>query len=107
MAETTSSQNAVNTNKQVVLQKALYDNPNIAVPGKGYAEVSVTFSGTPDTQTTVAHNLGRIPTRYIVTLQDRAGNVYVSGGTGATAWDATNIYLKCNVASVVATIRVW
>jgi hypothetical protein len=107
MAESTSSKSSPDMNKQVALQNALYDSPNPAVAGKGYADVQVTFSATPDAQTTLTHNLGWIPTRYMVVSQDRASDVYVSGGTGATAWSTTAIYLKANVASVVAIVRVW
>lgn len=60
------------------------------------ALVSFTSSGTPDAENTVAHGLGKVPTGYIIYEQDKAGSLY----KGSTSWTKTNIYLKCNVASV-------
>lgn len=60
---------------------------------------SYTSNGTPDTEDTLAHTVGSIPLGYIVMNQDKAGSVYGTPVLG-TAWTATNVYLKCNVASV-------
>jgi hypothetical protein len=49
-----------------------------------------------NTEFTVAHGLGRVPMGFIVLLIDKAGIIY----KGATAWTDTDIFLKCNVASV-------
>jgi hypothetical protein len=62
-----------------------------------------TSNGTPDTQDTVAHQLGRTPTGFLVINRDKAGVVY----KGASAWTSSNIYLKCNVASVAVTMLVF
>lgn len=62
-----------------------------------------TSSGTPDAENTVAHALGKVPTGYIVYGIDKAAIVY----TGTTAWTKTNIYLKCNVATVATKIIVF
>lgn len=58
--------------------------------------VTFTSSATPDQENTVAHNLGAIPVGWIIFTQDKAGSLYL----GVTTWDKTNIYVKCNVASV-------
>lgn len=61
-----------------------------------------TSNATPDTEDTVAHGLGATPSGelYIVMSQSKAGSLYKSG----TAWDATNAYFKCDVASVAFKI---
>ena len=56
---------------------------------------TVADTGTADTEFTVAHGLGATPTGYIVVSIDKAGIVY----KGSTAWDATNMYLKCSAAN--------
>lgn len=58
---------------------------------------------TPNTEVAVAHGLGRIPVGYIPVAQNLAGSIY----TGATAWDITNIYFKCSVASVTVTMLIF
>lgn len=65
--------------------------------------ISFTSSGTPDAENTVAHTLGKIPDGYLICSQDKAGSLY----KGASAWTSSNIYLKCNVASVVYTIIIF
>jgi len=67
------------------------------------AFVSFTSNATPDTEDTVAHGLGRVPTGYLVYSRDKAGVLYDSG----TAFTASNIYLKCNVASVAFKLIVF
>lgn len=58
-----------------------------------------TSDGTANTEFTLAHGIGSVPLGYMVVAQDKAGSLYQMHDTG-TAWTATNIYLKCNVASV-------
>lgn len=58
--------------------------------------VNYTSNATPDTEDTLAHTLGKIPTGYIVCGKNKAGIIY----DGSTSWTATNIYLKCDTASV-------
>lgn len=67
--------------------------------------VTVTTDATPDTETAVAHTLGKVPTGYILIGKDLAGDVYTS--TGGTAWTTTNIYVKCTVASVTVKLIVF
>lgn len=64
--------------------------------------VTFTSSATPDAENTVAHNLGLIPQGYIVVGRDKAGILYNS----TTAFTTTNLYLKCNVASVTFSIYI-
>lgn len=65
--------------------------------------VTGTTSATPDSENTIAHTLGKVPIGYIVYSQDKAGSLYL----GTTTWTTTNIYLKCNVASVAYKIIVF
>lgn len=62
-----------------------------------------TTSGTPDAENTIAHDLESVPIGYIVVGQDKAGSLYQKSDTGTT-WTSTNLYLKCDVASVDFTI---
>jgi hypothetical protein len=55
---------------------------------------------TPDTQFSITHNLNIVPSGYIVMSRNKAAIVYDSG----TAWTATQIFLKCNVASTTIKI---
>ncbi len=63
--------------------------------------VSGTSHATPDTEFTVTHNLGQIPVGFLdVGYKDKAGVFY----RGGTTWTTSEIYLKCNVASVAYRI---
>ena len=62
-----------------------------------------TTNATPDTEDTIVHGLGRIPIGYIIVSCNKAAIVY----NGATAWDITNIYLRCNAASTAVTFMVF
>lgn len=57
--------------------------------------VSVTSDGTPGTEFSVLHTLGKVPIGYIVCGQNGAGSVY----DGTTANTATTLYLKSDAAS--------
>lgn len=59
-----------------------------------------TTSATPDAENTIAHLVGAVPVGYIITSQNKAGSLYLGG----SAWTSSNVYLKCNVASVTFTI---
>lgn len=65
--------------------------------------ISYTSNSTPNTQDTVAHTLGKVPSGYIVVQQSKAGVVF----NGGTTWTTTNIYLKNSVASVATTIIIF
>lgn len=61
----------------------------------GYV-VEVADSGASATKITVNHKLGVVPTDYIVTYQDKAGDVYDEG----TTWTTQNIYLAASEANM-------
>jgi hypothetical protein len=64
---------------------------------------SYTTNGVADTEDTVAHTLKRVPTGFLVLNTDKAAVVYDSG----TAWTATNIYLKCSVATTAVKVMIF
>lgn len=65
--------------------------------------ISFTTNGTANTEDTVAHTLKRVPVGFILVNSNKAASLYDSG----TAWTATNVYLKCNVASAAVKIMVF
>jgi hypothetical protein len=65
--------------------------------------VSFTSNGVANTEETVAHTLGKVPTGFLVCNLDKAASIY----SGPTAWTKTNIYLKSNTASTTASIIVF
>ena len=62
-----------------------------------------TSNATPDTEDTVAHTVGAIPVGRIILYQDKAGSLY-QGPTTGTNWTSSNVYFKCDVASVTFLI---
>jgi len=62
--------------------------------------IDYTSNGVVNTEDTVAHTLGKIPTGFITARIDKAGIVY----DGGTTWTKTNIYLKCSAATAVTRI---
>lgn len=65
--------------------------------------VEFTSNAAPNTQDTVAHTLGKVPTGFLVVNKDKAGDVYAGG----TTWTKNNLYLKTSVASVALKILVF
>lgn len=65
--------------------------------------VDVTTHVTPDTEFSVNHGLGSVPTGYIVISRDKAATIYDS----TTAWTIENIYLKSNVATVAIRLLIF
>lgn len=65
--------------------------------------LTFTTSATPDAENTTAHTVGSVPIGFIVLHQDKAGSLY-QGPTTGTNWTASNIYTKCDVASVTFSI---
>lgn len=53
-----------------------------------------------NTEFAVTHNLNYIPLGYDVKRIDKAAIIY----DGTTAWTITQIFLKCNVATVAVTL---
>lgn len=49
-----------------------------------------------NTDFTVQHNLGYVPQGWLVLYQDKAASIYA----GVTVWTKTQIFLRCNTASV-------
>lgn len=60
----------------------------------------ITTDATPGNETTITHNLERAVVGYSVIRRDKAGIIY----DGTTAWTTTNIYVKCDVASMTCTL---
>lgn len=67
------------------------------------ADKTVTTSGVPGTEVAVAHGLKRTPKGFRVYSQDRAGSLY----DGVTANNSTNIYIRSDVASVIAKVFIF
>jgi hypothetical protein len=58
-----------------------------------------TSNATPNTEDTLPHTIGSVPLGYLVVNQNKSGNIYGTPTLG-TAWTASSIFLKCDVASV-------
>jgi hypothetical protein len=61
------------------------------------------YFGVADTNVQVKHDLGRIPTGYIVTRANGATAIY----DGTTTWDETYIYLKSAASGVTVNIIIY
>lgn len=77
-------------------------NGGIKITDNFDAQILTITTAGADTEVVVAHTLKRIPQGYIVLSVDKAGVIYTSG----TAWTASNIYIKCNVATVSAKLLI-
>jgi len=64
--------------------------------------VTYTSNGTPNTEDTVGHSLGKVPTGIIPVSLDKPAVVYKSN-----TFSASNLFLKCNVASTTATLLIF
>ena len=62
-----------------------------------------TSDAVADTEFAVAHGIGAVPVGRIIIYQDKAGHLYQGPATG-TAWTSTNVYFKCDVASVTFAV---
>jgi len=65
--------------------------------------LTFTSNATPDTETVVAHTLGKIPVGIIVYSQNKAGSLYNSNNDHTT----TAIKIKCSVASVTFKVIIF
>jgi hypothetical protein len=72
---------------------SLNDNMDAAV-------VSYTSNAVADTEDTVAHTLGKIPTYFVVGDIDKGGVVYRSG----TTFTRTQIFVKCSAAGAAVKL---
>ena len=79
---------------KAILDRGISFDDNIDI-----RRVSVVSHGTPGTEVSVAHTLGKVPVGYIVYGQTAAGSVY----DGTTTNTATTLYLKSDASS--ATFR--
>ena len=67
-------------------------------PGKKGVMEYHNAAGVANTEDTFSHSCGVTPIGYIIVSQDKAGSLFP--GHDRVAWTASNIYLKCSVASV-------
>ena len=77
-------------------------NGKIEIINQLVKEISVTDTGSADTEFTVTHSLGRIPTYYWYTI-DKAGIVYDSRRVD---WTISLMYLKCSVANAALKLAI-
>lgn len=66
-------------------------------------ELTATAHAVADTEFSVAHTLGRVPTRFVVTDIDEGGVVY----KGTTAWTSSLIYLKCSTGGTAIKVLIY
>ena len=88
--------------KQLELNRSLDEEFTKISTALEPVKISFTSNGVADTETTVAHSLGRVPTGVYVYEQDKAGSLYKS-----KAFDANNIYMKSDVATVAFKVIVF
>lgn len=92
-----------------VLQTYFNDITKILDGGIVYSDnfdvdiVSFTSDAVADSEDTVSHDLGKVPTGFHIINRDKAGILYDSG----TSWTSSNIYLKSNLASTTYKIIVF
>ena len=63
---------------------------------------TVASTGAANTEFTVSHTLGRVPSGYIIISNSGAGYVY----NGTTAWTATAIYLRHSAINAAITVLI-
>lgn len=73
---------------------------NNRVPSRGF---ETTTPGTANVEFRVTHNLGYIPINFLLVDINASGRIYRS----TQAWDKTNAYLKCTVASAKVRVIIW
>jgi len=64
---------------------------------------TITDTGTADSENTITHDLGFVPTAFIVTNIDKAGVVYASREAN---WTVTQIFVKCSTANTAVDLIV-
>lgn len=65
--------------------------------------VTYASNASANTEDTLSHSLGKVPTGYIVYSKNKAGTIY----DGSTTWTSSNIYLKCDTSSVTFKLIVF
>lgn len=68
--------------------------------------IEVTSTVAADTEFSVAHGLGRVPTNVQLLVKQGQTDAYISIRPGATAWTDKLIYLDCSEANAEFRIRV-
>jgi hypothetical protein len=96
----TRFQAALNNFLQKVVD--LFHNGSRLTDNHAGEDITYTSNATPDTEDTIPHTLKRVPTKVILVSTDK----FVNLRSGATAWTATNLYLKADVASAAVTLYV-
>jgi hypothetical protein len=75
-----------------------------ATPGNiDAAHAQVVSPGAPATDFAVTHNLGRVPTGFIVVNKDQNANIW----RGTVAWTTTTITLQASLATVTMTVLIY
>lgn len=87
---------------QIVNGQIGFGSPSVGADNLDLVWLSTTTPAVADTEFTLTHNLGRVPSGYTIMSIDKAGIVY----KGTTAWTTTQLSLKCNQASAAAVIIV-
>lgn len=82
--------------------KSLEDRLNDGALLLGSATSSVTFSATPDTEKSVTHTLGRVPTGWIIVRVDKQANIFESDFSN---WTSTVAKFKVAAVGVNATTQ--
>ena len=67
------------------------------------AHAAATSPGVANTDFPVTHNLGRIPTGFLVVYKAASCDVYA----GATAWTTTQIFLRCTAINVPFVFQIY
>jgi hypothetical protein len=82
-------------------------NGKIELTNLYVSEVSITNTGSANTDFTVTHNLGRTPKFYIPRVTTNLSAIgSVSFYDGSVAWNSISITLKCTVANIVVNFLV-
>jgi hypothetical protein len=80
-----------------------FGNPTDGISNINGVWLTAVTPGVVDTNFTLSHNLGYIPTGWLVVNIDKAAILY----KGATPWSTTQLTLKCNVATTAIVIFVF
>lgn len=83
--------------------EALFDKGISFVDNLDSDSVSFTSGAVADAEDVVSHELGKVPTGFLVTARNKAGILY----SGTTPNTTSRIYLKSNVANTTYTILVF
>jgi hypothetical protein len=89
--------NEISRNLDSILNRGISFDDNVDA-----RRVTVTSHGSPGTEFSVSHELGKVPIGRIIYSQSGAGSLYDSGTN-----DATTMYFKSDAASVTFKIIVF